>query len=338
MYLRRPCPHLTIDSEPERTRGADMTDPETVAPDFVAGTHDEVTRDLDLVTDEKFIGAGKASGHGVVSWVPVVDEELHMPERRPLRRRPVVALLDSGVQAHPLLSDDPDDPFYVDLDEVFPDADGMPPLASLAEDGRGTDFGSHWGHGTFIAGLIRLHAPDAQVLSVRVMTAHGGVNEARAVAALKRLARYRDHGGAVDVVLMAFGRKVGANSDPAATQAIKDAIKDLNRKGVRVVASAGNERTNVPTSPANLAVEPGFAVDSVGAVGPVDGHADFSNYGPWVTHWYEGTSVLSIMPLQVVGSEKAGGGLARWSGTSFAAPLRVADILHSGVREPDAGP
>jgi hypothetical protein len=268
-----------------------------------------------------------------------------MPQRVPVPRRPVVALLDSGVLAHPLLSDDqddPDDPFFVDLDEVFPagpqDLDGVQPLPPLVEDDRGTDFGSHWGHGTFIAGLLRLHAPQARVLSVRVMTANGGVNEKRAVAALKRLARYLDQGGTVDVVLMAFGRQVGANSDPAATQQLKDAISVLNGKGVRVVASAGNEGTDVPTSPANLAVEPHFAVDSVGAVGSVNGHAKFSNYGPWVTHWYEGTSVLSIMPLQVAGSVNAGGGLARWSGTSFAAPLRVAAILHSGVREPDAGP
>jgi hypothetical protein len=39
-------------------------------------------------------------------------------------------------------------------------------------------------HGTFLAGLIRLAAPDAQVLSMRVMSDLGQVSETNVVAAL----------------------------------------------------------------------------------------------------------------------------------------------------------
>ena len=47
-----------------------------------------------------------------------------------------------------------------------PDLDDEPPSAGNDDL---PDYGSHLIHATFIAGLIRLEAPNAQVLSIRVM-------------------------------------------------------------------------------------------------------------------------------------------------------------------------
>ncbi len=96
----------------------------------------------------------------------------------PPQRPPVIALLDSGVQPHRWLPADGDPPFVVDATEygwTAPDLDqpaappGLNPYAL---------YGSHFGHATFIAGLIRLKAPDAQVLSMRVMNSAGKVSRA----------------------------------------------------------------------------------------------------------------------------------------------------------------
>ena len=49
-------------------------------------------------------------------------------------------------------------------------------------------YGSHYGHATFIAGLIRLEAPDARVLSMQMMNNAGKVEPVHVVHALNWLA------------------------------------------------------------------------------------------------------------------------------------------------------
>lgn len=293
---------------------------------YTAGTHDDSLTDRPLV----FIGAsGKPSGHALVSWEPVTGEEL--PEQPPWRRgvdRPVIALLDSGVRPHSWLPDVAEDPFCIHLDE---------PEDVFDLDANGPDFGSHTGHATFIAGLIRLHAPDARVLSITVMQPNGAVRETDAIAALRRLADYVRDGGRVDAALLAFGRPVDEDDADPKKPAIRQAIADLNDLGVPVVASAGNKGLPTRTLPAYLATDTALRVTSVGAAGPVDGHADFSNYGPWVTEYLPGTDLLSIMPLQTVENGDDENVWARWSGTSFAAAIGVAQLVHSGTQEPTEG-
>ena len=115
----------------------------------------------------------------------------------------MIALLDSGVHPHAgcprraacRSSSTPaalDQGWHSPVPEDQPDKQPYPP-------------GSHWGHGTFIAGLIRQAAPGAQILSMRVMDSAGQVADCAVASALNWLAD-QAHDVPVDIVLMAFGR------------------------------------------------------------------------------------------------------------------------------------
>ncbi|HEU4421876.1 MAG TPA: S8/S53 family peptidase, partial [Pilimelia sp.] len=149
-------------------------------------------------------GAGSKQGHGDLGRVPV-SLNLPAPPWRPFtgRRRPVVAVLDTGVDSHRWWADAPaDDRFVVDAEEF----DGPPGPSPVTAQAGGV--GRYTGHGTFIAGLIRQQAPAARVLSVRIMHDDGVVYASDVLRALTWL---RDGLGAdtpervADVVVMAFG-------------------------------------------------------------------------------------------------------------------------------------
>jgi subtilisin family serine protease len=131
----------------------------------------------------------------------------------------------------------------------------------------------------------------------------------------------------------------------------------LSAEGVVVVASAGNDSTDLPSFPAAFApwsdgegrVPPRrdvVPVVSVGALNPNHTDALFTNGGPWVSCYAPGASVMSTMPpfeggrqavarLAIDGRVRESidpddyrgavgsrfrGGFGLWSGTSFAAP------------------
>jgi subtilisin family serine protease len=114
---------------------------------------------------------------------------------------------------------------------------------------------------------------------------------------------------------------------------------------VRIVASAGNNRSDARTFPAAFAVDPSLpagSLISVGATNPNGSEAYYSNFGPWVTRRAIGTGLISTMPplrgneaarpREVVDGIVREGldpddfphGFARWSGTSFAAAVVAA--------------
>jgi subtilisin family serine protease len=108
------------------------------------------------------------------------------------------------------------------------------------------------------------------------------------------------------------------------------ALRKVQEKGAVVVASAGNDATWRRAYPAFL---PG--VVSVGALGPF-GPAPFTNYGPWVRACAPGSELVSSFfknwqgplpgPSTKIDPDRFKG-WARWSGTSFAAPVVVAALL-----------
>ena len=297
-----------------------------------------------------FAADGKKSGHGTIGWLPAPDYLMPhaqaWPSTAPKR---VIALLDTGVRTHPWLdpSVQPDKlkSFVLDAEDFYdwkspiPDDDPSPY----------PDYSSHYGHATFIAGLIRQHAPGAQVLSMRIMNSQGKVNEGDVTEALTWLAEHPElaSGISVDIVLMAFGRP--ADPDDKQLDDLRAPIKTLTDRGVRIVASAGNDGAEGPVYPAAFAAESKVLVDSkrpVLSVGAFTGpdtptefalateRAPYSNYGPWVTEWRAGTNIISIMPLTTeLGSVPAtatapahGTGYAWWSGTSFAAAAVAAEL------------
>jgi hypothetical protein len=301
---------------------------------------------------ELFSASGKKSGHGTIAWLPAPSYEMHeSPPWRGLPGRPVIALLDSGVQPHDWLPGGGGQPFVLDARDF-----GWPGPALDNPPATG-QFGSHWGHATFIAGLIRLTAPDARVLSMRVMNSDGKVSENDAAEALTWLAgkpeiRVGSDYISVDIVLMAFGRQADPGDDDLGN--LRKAVEGLSQK--RIVASAGNDDSDRTVYPAAFAAEKGLSVVSVGAFTTPTQRAPYSNYGPWVQEWRKGTNILSIAPLTTVdldhepdlgregdGTRSATGyGYAWWSGTSFAAALYAADLANQmsatgSYPEPAAG-
>jgi hypothetical protein len=296
---------------------------------YSAGTVDDGARNTPLFTAE-----GKKSGHGTVAWLPAPAYEMPSVPWQP-ERPPVIALLDSGVQPHDWLPAGGDPQFVMDATEY-----GWPaPVLDQPAPPPGLEppfYGSHYGHATFIAGLIRLKAPDARVLSMKVMNNAGKVSQRHVVAALNWLAHTDKV--AVDIVLMAFGRQADHGDGDLAD--LREAISGLSHR--RVVASAGNDSSDHTVYPAAFAAEKGLPVVSVGAFTTPTERAPYSNYGPWVREWRRGTNLISTMPLTTadIGESRVeeqagfrtpdvsatGNGYAWWSGTSFAAALYAAGL------------
>ncbi|WP_112139635.1 S8 family peptidase [Glycomyces dulcitolivorans] len=312
-----------------------------------------------------------------------VDMVAPMPERKKLDRRLRVAMLDTGVpNAHPAfdISDRSEgkDTFVV-VDHAFQTRLGehndspAPPLddpwdGPVHEPTLIGQVAKHFGHGTFIAGLLRQMSPDVQVYSLRVVHNDGLSYEHEIIGALHHVADQIEaaRGGdaeafAVDVVVLATGY-VDEAADDIPGGWMGGAVERLTKLGIPVVAAAGNQSSDRPFYPAAFAAhqQPDNAAPilSVGALNPNLEIAMFSNEGPWVSCYATGAGLVSTYPCEAEGSleperrskssmrnrfresydfDDFSSGYAVWSGTSFAAPVAAAYLLNaiaeSGVEE-----
>lgn len=193
----------------------------------------------------------------------------------------VVGVLDGGVDyAHPELTGN----VTSGWDYVDEDADAM--------DEPG---GDNSGHGTFVAGVIGLIAPDAMIRSYRVADVDGTSDGYVLAEAIMQAV---DDG--CDVINLSLAMLLPHS-------AVADAIAYARSRDVLVVAAAGNGSEAVvryPAADANaLAVA---AVDSLNHL------AEFSNYGDGVDVCAPGAWIYS--PYQ-------DDEYAWWDGTSFASPF-----------------
>lgn len=156
------------------------------------------------------------------------------------------------------------------------------------------------GHGTFVAGLVLLVAPDAQILPIRVMSP-SGVGRAFAVALAIRHAV--DQGAKVINLSMGTYQR---------TDVVSAAIKYAMNNNCLVLAAAGNNNLEINT------IYPAADINvlSIAATNLSDQKATFSNYSGKVALSAPGVDLVSTFP---------GGLYARWSGTSFATPLVAAE-------------
>lgn len=310
-------------------------------------------------------------------------------------RRPVVAVLDTGVRAHPWLDvlaspaggyDTVADGFVaVDhgLQHAIWQAAEQVALAGdqprqlirhpwdtpVTADPLIGELDTDTGHGTFIAGIVRQVAPNAQVLAVRIMHSDGVVYEGDLICALTLLAERiaaaesGEEAGMVDVVSLSLGYFDESAADVAYSSGLWQIIEVLLELGVTVVAAAGNYATSRRFYPAAFSLEPGASgpapLISVGALNPNGSKALFSDGGRWITAWASGAAMVSTFPVDINGKRcpqirmrahpgsemPAGlplpaerealdpddyrGGFAVWSGTSFAAPLLAAHIARA---------
>lgn len=237
--------------------------------------------------------------------------------------RPVhVAILDTGLAAHPWFPANTWTALGGDVDDRL-DADHDYELDAQA------------GHGTFIGGVVRQHAPGARLLIGRVLSSIGVCDEVELLEALHLLGT-QSRGHRIDVLNLSLGAYTWDDRPPAG---VAETLKRLGPDAV-VVAAAGNNGTDRKFWPA--------ALDDVVAVGALAedglGRAEFSNHGPWVDAWAVGEHVPSSfvvfdgpMPPTANIDPDCFKGFATWSGTSFAAP-RVAAALAHRAAERDASP
>ena len=212
--------------------------------------------------------------------------------------------------------------------------------------------GTHWSHGTFIAGLICQAAPGAQILSLRVMDSAGKVADSAVAAALNWLADHA-HDVPVDVVLMAFGRRREHPHDHGLNHVRKAISRVAAAPGLKIVASAGNDGSRDPVYPAAFAVNDDLSssVVSVGSRLSASEWAPYSNRGPWVVEARNGTNTISTNPQTFYGAGHDQvkpppitdihdmfpdqNTFAWWSGTSFAAAIYAGQL--AGARRGGQG-
>jgi subtilisin family serine protease len=165
------------------------------------------------------------------------------------------------------------------------------------------------GHCTSIAGIVRQAAPEARVLAVRVMHSDDILYESDIICGLRHLAKRialaepDDLVATVDVVSLSFGYFSESQHDKVVTSGLWQAIDVLLSLGVVVVAAAGNYASSRKFYPAAFALKPVPAdrvpVISVGALNPNGTKAMFSNDGGWVVSWALGACVVTAYPTDV---------------------------------------
>ena len=152
------------------------------------------------------------------------------------------------------------------------------------------------GHGTLVAGLIHLVAPDARLVPIKAFNASGDTTLFTIIGGVYWA---MDHD--LDVLNLSF-------SIDEDSEILHKAIDQARAAGTVVVAAAGNDgRERRDVYPAGWGNVHGVAATDLN-----DRLASFSNYGKCVTVTAPGTGLVSTFP---------GGKYAVVWGTSFSTPL-----------------
>lgn len=233
-----------------------------------------------------------------------------------------VAVLDTGIDhQHPMLAGR----LLPGFD--FVDRDDDPSEA-------GDEGNISFGHGTHVAGLVALAAPDAAIMPLRVLDAEGQTDAATIAEAMLFAIDPDGNSGTDDgahVINLSLGSlsrthvldTIAKLATCALPMGVVEPDEDLadpgynddkdrcgNFEGAVIVAAAGNDATrSIRQYPA---AEGAYGLMAVAASNADSRRADFSNYGSWVHIAAPGQGITSTVP---------GGRFAVWSGTSMAAPL-----------------
>ncbi|RYG42598.1 hypothetical protein EON79_18570 [bacterium] len=154
-----------------------------------------------------------------------------------------------------------------------------------------------FGHGTMVAGAVRLVAPGAKILPLKAFNSNGTGTLFNIVRAIYYA---QEKGARVINLSLSSGTK---------SRELEKAIRFVSNRGVTCVASAGNDglRTD-DVYPAAIS-----GVIGVASVNSIDARSLFSNYGQKIVKI---SAPGEEMLLPYPGGRWAGG----W-GTSFAAPM-----------------
>jgi subtilisin family serine protease len=266
-------------------------------------------------------GSGVAAPDHIVSitppgtggWCPAVEPEVvpgwAIPDPLPTRDHAAgegvrVVVIDTGL--------DPESP---DRHPWMTGVSGDPDPAI----GAGV-LGAYAGHGTFIAGVVRSVAPQAEVIVRSAFRRAGAVFESDLVEALDWVLA----NDAPDIISMSAGCWTFDATGPLGLHAFNE-TRLRHHKGVVLVAAAGNDASRQPFWPA--------AAPWTVSVGALAGNwrtrADFSNFGGWVDVYAPGENLINAFPRGVYTYTEPPlprpdghfDGMARWSGTSFSTPI-----------------
>jgi subtilisin family serine protease len=239
----------------------------------------------------------------------------------------VIAVLDTGVDGmHPELAGRLVGGYdFVDFD------------SDTREEGALGDIG--FGHGTHVAGLIALVAPDAKIMPIRVLDQEGKGNVwvlAEALAfAVDPDGNPDTHDGAhvINLSLGTTRRTDLLDEIIREAMCVSDDDDDDDDDGLCglfggavVVAAAGNQGDETRHYPAAEEVDGLLAVAASTSANTL---AAFSTRGAWVQLAAPGNTIISSVP---------NGGYGVWSGTSMAAPLVAGTIALVRASNPDLDP
>ncbi|WP_174728994.1 PA14 domain-containing protein [Mesobacillus harenae] len=159
-------------------------------------------------------------------------------------------------------------------------------------------------HGTHVAGIIAATMDNGIggtgiAPSVKIMPINIFAGDSAKTSDLIEAIGYAVNNGA-NIINLSLG-------SPEYSRALDEAIQEANRQGVIIVASAGNDSSNLKFYPASLP-----NVISVSSTDSYDQLSSFSNFGYNIDFAAPGTSILSTFPNNNYGY---------MSGTSMASPL-----------------
>lgn len=192
-----------------------------------------------------------------------------------------VAVLDTGVAEHP----------------------DLPNVERVSVNGLGVE--DIQGHGTHVAGIIAAAmgngiggagiAPDARILSLRVMTNSGAIYDSTLIAGLQAAVK-----NGADIANISLGG-LGYNAT------LQKAIDQAAAQGLTIVAAMGNDGTNCLNYPAGY-----DNVIAVVATDRTNTRHSGSSYGTWADVAAPGKDIMSTLYT---------GGYGTKTGTSMAAPV-----------------
>ncbi len=206
-----------------------------------------------------------------------------------------VAVIDTGIDTnHPMFTDRlaPSSEWKDFIDNDTDPQEVAPTSGTL----------TGFGHGTGVAGLILQAAPKATILPIRALGPNGSGDVAGVVSAIDWAIQKGAH-----VINLSLGTTT-------AVTALKTMIDTATSQGRYVIASAGNTSDGNITYPARWAKSGSNAkyLISVGSVSQGLTLSLFSCNGP---------DLEQLAPGELMTSAYPGNQTARYTGTSFAAPL-----------------